>query len=608
MAYKARAWIIGHKFLAAIVGIVVVGGGYYAAEKFFAMPRQTSYVLAAVARGTVVTSVSGTGQVSALSQVEVKPKVSGDVMYVSVQEGRSVKAGTLLVALDATNAEKGVRDAQTSLQSAQIALQKLKQSADVLSLTQAQNAVANSQQSQQTAADALSKSYEDGFTKISGTFLDLPTVMSGLDDILNGTTLNGTQGNAYAYYDLIKIYNPGADQFRDSALQDYATAKALYNKTLVRYKGTNRDSDKTTIESLLTDTYATVRAISEATKSTKNFLDLVNNALTGVRGVRIPSLLGTHETNVQNYIGTVNTRVSDLLVGVSAIQNAKNGVDNAARDFTEKTQSLAKLQAGADPLDVASAELTITQRQNALRDAQDTLANSYVRAPFDGIVAKINVRKGDSASAGTAVATLITLQQVVQISLNEVDVNKVQSGDKVTLTFDAIPDFITTGKVTIVDTLGTVTQGVVNYIVTIGLDIQDNRVKPGMSVSANIVTDVHADVLMVPNAAIQTQGNTQYVRVVKTGTLSKSQNNTQGVALDVPPVRAQVTIGLSSDSVTEITSGLQEGQEVVTREITTPAAAPSMSVSGQGGTNTLRIGGFGGGGGELFHGAATGGR
>ena len=91
---------------------------------------------------------------------------------------------------------------------------------------------------------------------------------------------------------------------------------------------------------------------------------------------------------------------------------------------------------------------------------------------------------------------------------------KVKVGQKVTLTFDAIEDLSITGEVAEIDTLGTVSQGVVNYAVKIVFDTQDERVKSGMSVSAAIITDVKQDVLLVPNAAVKSNDE-QYVEVLE---------------------------------------------------------------------------------------------
>jgi HlyD family secretion protein len=176
--------------------------------------------------------------------------------------------------------------------------------------------------------------------------------------------------------------------------------------------------------------------------------------------------------------------------------------------------------------------------------------------PFDGVLAKVSVKKLDTIGSGTSVATLITTQKVAEISLNEVDVSKVKVGQKATLTFDAIPDLTITGLVAEIDSIGTVSQGVVTYNVKITFDTQDDRIKPGMSISSSIITDVRQDVLVVANSAIKLQNNTSYVEIFDPALVGS--DSSQGVVSPIAPIKQTVETGLSNDTETEIVSGLKE--------------------------------------------------
>ena len=192
------------------------------------------------------------------------------------------------------------------------------------------------------------------------------------------------------------------------------------------------------------------------------------------------------------------------------------------------------------------------------------------------------MKKNDTLASGGVAAVLITKQRTADLSFNEIDVARIKMAQKVNLTFDAVQGLNITGKVADIDTIGTVTQGVVTYSVKITFDTQDERVKPGMSVSAAIITDVKTDVIIVPNSAVKSQGDAHYVEM--------------GVSSTIPPRQQTVEVGISNDSSTEIVSGLKEGDQVVTRTVLAQAAKPAAtapSLFGSGG----RIGGGGGGGG-----------
>lgn len=540
-----------HKIFSAFVAVAVLWSGWYAYGKFNSASAETRYVLEAVQRGTLVASVSGSGQVSASNQFDVKPKVSGNVVSVGVKEGQKVSAGTLLIQLDSTDARKAVRDAESNLDAARLSLEKLK-----LSSTN------------------IDKLVEDAFAEISNAFLDFPGVISTIQEVLASETLNPkSQSNSDFYKDFVGQKDDANFQkvslFVNSALSDYSTARSDYDDAFILYKNTDRYASQTTIETLLANAITSAKSISQALKSQQNLLDfLVDYASTNSK--KLPALISTYKDALKTNIGLINGDLSNLTSINNSIQNS--------------------------PLDIRSQQISITQKENSLNDAKENLSNYDIHAPFDGIVAKLNVKQGDSASGGTAVVTMINLQKIAEISLNEVDVSKIKINQKTTLTFDAIPDLTITGKVVQIDTIGSIAQGVVTYSIKIAFDTEDSRVRPGMSVSAAIITDTKQDVLLVPNAAVKPQGGAYYVEILDTaqvGSSSLGVATTQGIVSKIQPRRQSVEIGLLNDSATEITGGLAEGDFVVVRTVTGSSQGASQTQSSAGG---LRIPGIGGGG------------
>jgi Membrane-fusion protein len=234
-----------------------------------------------------------------------------------------------------------------------------------------------------------------------------------------------------------------------------------------------------------------------------------------------------------------------------------------------------------------SQQLSVSQKETALADAKKTLSDYTIRAPFDGLVATVDVKKGDTISANATIATIITNNQIATISLNEVDAASVKVGQKATLTFDAVTDLTLTGHVSAIDAIGTVSSGVVSYGVTIAFDTQDDRVKPGMSTTAAIVTNIKQDVLLVPNAAVKSNSAGNYVMMpAQTVDGAVSGSSEDGVIVK----QQAVTAGLADDNYTEITDGLVEGDTVVIKTATQAAAKTSA------GGGSVLSGFFGGGG------------
>ena len=195
-------------------------------------------------------------------------------------------------------------------------------------------------------------------------------------------------------------------------------------------------------------------------------------------------------------------------------------------------------------------DVSVKQSLNNLNKAKEKLQDYSIKAPFDGVVTGLSVEAGDSVSRSTVIASVITRDMLVTVSLNEVDAAKVAEGNSVTLSFDALPELSLSGKVSRIDTIGSVTQNVVSYNAEIIFDEQLTSLKPGMSASADIAVVEKTGVLLVPNAALSTSRGKTIVRTQQES-------------------RAVVT-GVTDDASTEIVSGLSEGENIL---IETRAAA-----------------------------------
>ena len=542
-----------HKFITFIIILVIVVGGYFGYKTIKGNNQQTRYVLASVEKGTLIMSVSGSGQISASNQVDIKPKASGEIVYLNAKAGQEVKAGTLLAQLDTSDAQKAVRDAEITLQREQLNLDKLK------GLTTEEGTIRGTKEK---AEDDIEKAYDDGFNTVANVFLDLPEIMTGLNNILFSYDFEQNQANISYYANAVRKYDEErASQYEKDVYDKYQIARDVYDKNFQDYKSASRFSEPAVIESLINQTYETVKKVTEAVKSANNLIQFYQDEFSK-RGFRTQSLADTHLSNLNTYTSKTNNFLLNLLSIKNTILNDKEALVNAGFDINDQ-------------------EIQVEQAENTLSEAKAKLNDYFVRAPFAGVIAEVNAEKGDSVSSGTTLATLITKQRIAEISLNEVDVAKVKTGQKVNLTFDAIEGLEITGQVAEIDSIGTVTQGVVNYNVKIVFDTQDERIKPGMSVSASIITDVKQNVLLVPNSAIKSQGNVYYVETLSGATpTSQTTANVSGITSNTAPNQQQIEIGSANDSYTEVTSGLKEGDTIISQTITGTSSTSSTQQGG----------------------------
>lgn len=534
MLQKIKQIIIGHKIISIIVFILIIVGCYFLFKT--KTSAETRYTTETVQKGNVAATVTGTGQVEASDTLNLSPKNSGDITYVGVKVGDSIKKGKLIATIDS-------RDAKLALENAKITLAKLVGAPDTLTLLQKQN--------------SIDKSYSDGLNLVASSILDSTSIVDGLGDLFGTGYLNSSN-----------IMNSGNSIKAkvNTAESSYYQAKNSLNATVAVYKGLSQTSDKKDIESLISKMHDTAKIIANSVKITQTAFDAVVMDLDSKGESKVIST----QSNLTSWTNTANNYVSSL--------------SSSTNSIIENNQSLSDFTAGADELDIRSAQLTVDNKQAAYNDC-------FIYAPFDGVIAAFTATVGEPS--GSSIGTLITKNKLATITLNEVDIAKIKVGQKATLTFDAIDGLTITGKVAEIDSIGTVSQGVVTYTIKISLDTGDNLIKPGMSVSATIITDMAQDVLIVPNSALKVKNGVNYVEIFSSP-LPSDTTGAQGSLSINPPTQINVEIGLVDDSNTEITSGLKEGDIIVTKTITnTVTTAKSTTPSllnavGGGGGSAMR--------------------
>jgi multidrug efflux pump subunit AcrA (membrane-fusion protein) len=658
------------KWILAAVIIVAVGVGYFVLASG-TKKVETRYVTEEVSKGTIVVSVDGTGQVEASNQIDISPKVSGEITALNIEKGQKLQTGDQIALLDSSEIQKNIRDANLNLKNAEIALEKLyktvdendvakaqgeldqanlawkelREPVDEYDLLTAQNDLENLERTVEKAQENLVKvqvdadqdlenAYSDVYKAVSDAYLEIPEMVSDAHEVMWDSDKNESHRSSY-------VHSIGdTSEFITDYDSDYLSASQNLSINFEKYKETPRDSSNEIIYELLEETLYLANQVFAVLQSSRNLLDaqLASDNLTYFASTVVEPLLPI----IREDISKINQQISNL-------QTIKDGIDDIIEDLPEqikdaedavydaeqaveakklfiedlqkgpsekdlltaqenirlKQVALAELYEGADPLDIESQQLVIQERKNALSDAQGKLADYVVRAPFNLVVADVMAAVGDNVTTGTGLATVITEKMVATISLNEIDISKVKVGNKATLTFDAVEDLTIAGEVAEVDLIGTANQGVVSYNVKITFEPQDERIKSGMSVSASIISESKADVLLISSAALKTEGDTYYVEVLgnignNTGLGNAQQSSSgQGISSSIPPVKKTVEIGLSNDTSTEIMSGLEEGDMVVTRTITGTAAAATT-------TGATNGGGMGGGGPTSFGGGGFG--
>jgi HlyD family secretion protein len=175
---------------------------------------------------------------------------------------------------------------------------------------------------------------------------------------------------------------------------------------------------------------------------------------------------------------------------LTQLQNAAPTDVLAAEANVEQFQAqLDLLLAGAQPESIAIAEADVAAATAALQQALVALGNTELRAPFTGVVATLNVAVGEQVASAAAVVQLadVTAWEIETEDLTEFDAVGVTAGDKVLITFDALPDVVMDGEVVRVRPLGEDNRGDIVYKVVVSPDSQDERLLWNMTAVVEFV-------------------------------------------------------------------------------------------------------------------------
>jgi len=213
-------------------------------------------------------------------------------------------------------------------------------------------------------------------------------------------------------------------------------------------------------------------------------------------------------------------------------------------------QALEAAKAQYDALNTGAAEAGVAQAQAALSLAQQNLSDCEITSPISGIVGRVDVAVGDTASMQGPVAVINnTADLEIEVKVSEADISSIQSGTTVQVRIDAIGQEPFTGTIkSVASVADPVTR---TYPVKVSLSNNDAaQVKSGMFAEVMLGTQRRTGVPGIPMVAVLPKSGENIVYIVN------EENHAQAVVVEA---------GLNDGTYTEITKGLQVGQRVVTR-------------------------------------------
>lgn len=360
---------------------------------------------------------------------------------------------------------------------------------------------------------------------------------------------------------------------------------ALHNTQVNTVQNTLRQQDVVASRATLRQAQSALAAARANRKQIALKQADVNAAVAALRQSQA-TLSSTHANSRQ-----VKLRAEDVDAAIAAV-----GQSAAALNTTRATAISNESKAQ----DIAQNQARLAKAQLAAKNASTNLTQTTVVAPSSGIITKKYVDVGtiiqsgvSGFSAGTAIVQLSdTSSMYVDANVDEASIAAIEPGLHVDITLDAYPNSPKNGNVNKVYPVTEVVSNV-TYIhakVKINEEDVDERLRSGMNATCDFLVDHKENVLTVPTEAVKDTGDTSEVTVIKDPKQPLWDEKNQD--------KRTVEVGLRGDDSTEITSGLKQGDMIVT-QITQPVTAVSAgSTGGPGGAPRGPTGGFGGGGGR----------
>ncbi|HMT21016.1 MAG TPA: HlyD family efflux transporter periplasmic adaptor subunit, partial [Promineifilum sp.] len=422
--------------LLVILVVVLVGAGlYFLSQRRQAAAEQQPEILreATVTSDRIASTVNATGAIEPESLVTLTFGLGGTIVDVSAVRGQEVATGDVLAQLDTAELELSVQQAQDALR--------------IQELTMAQRVDGEPSPAQLASSQADIQAAE---ANVQVAQANLASAQAGLQQAQaqRAQLLAGASAGQIAQ----------AEAQVSAARQQQKQAQETYNRTIECHPftvpGTNQE-DKVCPGLGAPEEQA--RAALEA--ATLN-LQAAEASL----------------ADLNNPAGPADIQAAD-----AAIAGAAAGVQAAEGNVAAAEAQLARARAAADLLvekpaadEVAILEAQVDSARTSLDLSELRLQQAQIIAPINGTIANVLIREGEQAAPGSpAVSVLNEDAYHITVNVDEIDIDRVEVGQPVAITLDALPDLPVQGIVSEIAPTSTSTSGVVTYLVTINIDVAD---------------------------------------------------------------------------------------------------------------------------------------
>ena len=472
---KVKAFLSGKVIKIGLIILIIAGVAYGGYEVYSKIAKSKSSQNVAqetttrVIRGDLEVKISGTGTVEPIERYDIVPLVKGTIISAPYEEGMQVKKGDVLYKIDDSD---------------------------------------------------ISFEIEKDRNNIEKTKLQNKETLENIKNLQIYAPCDGKITNF-----TLKV---GDQVGNNSKVADIINDRQL--KAMVSFTGSQiqqihiGQQAQLTIPELMIQVDGKVTDINYTSKAGPNGTVLydveitIDNPDALTAGMQVHGVIKGNEGEIKSPIPAVLQNVQEETI------NAKTS--GTVKAIYVKNDTLVK--AGDKIMELENENLFITKTTNEmnLRDQQlslesklEQLKNYNITSPIDGVVIAKYYKAGDNLSSNNSSNILMTVadmsKMVFTIAVDELDIAKMQIGQKVDVTADALPGAQFEGKITNIPAEGTSQNGVTTYNVQVTI-AEPGELRPGMNVNAEVIVQSKQNVLQLPIAAVTKVGNKYFVNVPET--------------------------------------------------------------------------------------------
>lgn len=494
----------------SLIAVIILTGGYFTYAKLSKKDDTNKITTAKVELGNIEVSISGSGVIEPNSKYEVTALVKGEVISAPFEEGALVNKGDLLYKID-------TKDVENSISKSKLSLERSKNTYN---------------QELENKNKLMVKA------PISGTIVNIYS-KSG-DTIGTNTKMADVIDNSKMVLTVpfVSEHTNGINIGNSAVVALYASSYSLNGRVTKISSG---------------------EIISDAGVPIKNVEIIVDNPGTIKKGDKAAAMVGDISCNDvgifdYNNSATILSEISGKIVNIPYLVG----------DRISKGSTFATLSSESVSTSFSNQALAIQEAELNLSGQYDQLDNYNITSPISGKVIQKVTKQGDildNSNSKVVMATIADMSKILfKMNVDELDISKIEIGQKVSVSADALTGKKYTGIIENKSIVGTTSNGVTTYPVTVVVENPEGLI-PGMNVNAKVIVEKKDNVVRIPVSALK-RGNLVTVKL-KDGETAPAKNSKIPDTTPRGFKTIKVKTGLNDKDYIEITEGLLEGDTIL---------------------------------------------